>query len=204
MGVTRNGKISALTNIRDPQRINEDAISRGALVTGYLQTTSENDGAFTQQLQAEAEHYNGYNLLMGCMHTRRYSVFNNHTLQHQQLQTGYYGLSNASLDTPWPKLEHGKSALAAYCDSHAELNTDALFALLANQTKAADENLPQTGVPLNWERQLSSIFIQGEQYGTRTSTLLWLDQQGQVNWAERNFDAHAQITDEHFYQFQLS
>ena len=121
--------------------MNEDAISRGALVTGYLQTTSENDGAFTQQLQAEAEHYNGYNLLMGCMHTRRYSVFNNHTLQHQQLQTGYYGLSNASLDTPWPKLEHGKSALAAYCDSHAELNTDALFTLLANQTKAADENL---------------------------------------------------------------
>ena len=203
MGVSRNGKVSALTNIRNPHRIQKNAISRGALVTAFLEDQAIDEETYTQQLVSHASRYNGYNLLMGCMRRNHYAVFNNHTLQYQTLQKGYYGLSNASLDTPWPKIEHGKLALADYCETHSELNPDALFKLLSNQTKAADDALPDTGVPLQWERLLSSIFIQGEDYGTRTSTLLWLDRSGHVHWAERNFSADAIITDEHYYHFHL-
>ncbi|MDM7860755.1 NRDE family protein [Alteromonas sp. ASW11-36] len=202
MGVTRNGRIAALTNIRDPKRQNDQAKSRGELTVNYLLGNSGYSD-FAQQLQNTADDYNGYNLLYGDIKRGQLQVFNNHSLQLQTLKNGYYGLSNASLNTPWPKIERGKLALADYCETHKELNIEALFALLGDQTKAEDHLLPDTGVPSEWEKQLSSIFIQGEQYGTRTSTLLIVDQHSHVNWYERNFNASAIVENEAAYEFSL-
>ena len=200
MGVTRNGGIAALTNIRDPKRQNDQAKSRGELVVNYL-LGSGGYCDFAQELKRTADNYNGYNLLYGDIKRSQLQVFNNHSMQLQTMKNGYYGLSNASLNTSWPKIERGKLALADYCETHKELNIEALFALLSDQTKAEDHLLPETGVPNEWEKQLSSIFIQGEQYGTRTSTLLIVDHNSRVNWYERNFNPTAAVENEAAYEF---
>lgn len=203
MGVTRNGRISALTNIRDPKRNVENAVSRGGLVTSYL-TSSISNQRYTEELIETAEQYNGYNLLFGDIRSLNLSVFNNHTGQSQNMTPGYYGLSNASLDTPWPKIERGKLALADYCETHQDLYTDALFALLADQTKAENHMLPDTGVPSEWEKQLSSIFIQGETYGTRTSTLLFVDHDANLFWQEKTFNPSGKETADRTFEFKIA
>lgn len=202
MGVTRNGRISALTNIRNPSRNNEDAKTRGELVTQFLNKDISLD-AYASILESSVDDYNGYNLLYGSLLPLKMSVFNNHTLRHQQLSTGYYGLSNASLDKPWPKIERGKQALADYCESHNEIDTRILFRLLGDNTQADDQDLPETGVPYEWEKQLSSIFIHGEGYGTRSSTVLTVDNNNHVEWIEHSFNANGDMIDEQTFGFDL-
>ena len=100
------------------------------------------------------------------------------------LPTGVYGVSNADLDSPWPKLlraRHGlQQALPAGDD-------EALFALLADPQRAADSELPETGVGLEIERLLSSVFIASPGYGTRASTLVKVHADGSRQIRERRF-----------------
>ncbi|MBT0586387.1 NRDE family protein [Alteromonas oceanisediminis] len=202
MGVTRNGLVGALTNIRDPERQRSHARSRGELIVNYAQGIN-NDTDYSEQLRKTASEYNGYNLLYGTLKPLKLAVFNNHTLLKADLRDGYYGLSNADLDRPWPKIQRGKDALMQYCENHQHLSVEALFTLLRDPTQAEDIDLPQTGVPYVWEKQLSSIFIKCENYGTRSSTLLMLDKQSNVTWQERTFSSVGEETERQHYQFSL-
>ena len=203
MGVTRNGKISALTNIRAPTRQNDAARSRGELVTNFL-NQDININSYAAILEATADDYNGYNLLYGTLSKLELSVFNNHTRMHQTLTQGYYGLSNASLDKPWPKIQRGKQALADYCESHTDIDKRVLFRLLGDNTQAEDDKLPETGVPYEWEKQLSSIFIHGQEYGTRSSTVLTVNNQNHVEWEEHSFDPQGNRVNQQSFQFDLT
>jgi uncharacterized protein with NRDE domain len=201
MGINTQGKLAALTNIRDPKRNLANAVSRGELVSQYLQH-SPKSSAYLSKMLADAEHYNGFNLLYGDWNNLH--VFNNHTLQSEKLTTGVYGLSNAKLNTPWPKTLQGMAQLTEYCQNSRTLEVESLFVLLKNQTKAQDDILPQTGVPIEWERKLSSIFIQSPEYGTRSSTLLLVDNQQHVSWQERTFNSEAQCIAENSYHFDIN
>ena len=200
MGINRRGKLAALTNIRDPERIDPDALSRGELVSHYLQGSPDSE-SYLSRLSDEGDNYNGFNLLFGDW--SNLYVFNNHTLQSEKLTTGVYGLSNASLNTPWPKILHGMAQLTQYCQDPHKLESEQLFALLKNQTKAPDNTLPQTGVPIDWERKLSSIFIKSPEYGTRSSTLLLVDKYQHVTWQERTFNNEAQCVAKNSYDFDI-
>lgn len=203
MGINQTGHIAALTNIRAPQHIIKNAISRGKLVSQYLQFPKVNYEVDLQHSQAD---YNGYNLLYGPW--QQLKVYNNHLDKISSLSRGVYGLSNASLNSPWPKINKGVARLQDYCrqgegDSHV-VNNKALFELLLDSSTAPDEELPETGVPIEWERKLSSIFIRGESYGTRSSTILKIDTQQRVIWSERTFDQSAMCIAEQNYQFNLN
>nr|WP_136252327.1 NRDE family protein [Ningiella ruwaisensis] len=200
MGVSRAGKLAALTNIRSSGKEREQAISRGELVMNYLiDDMSASD--YHKVLSQSATQYNGYNLLFGEL--EHLQVYNNFEDSIYSLTKGIYGLSNANLNAPWPKLDLGRSELAKYCQQTDVFNVEHLFKLLSNNTKAQDEVLPQTGVPLEWERKLSSIFIESPDYGTRSSTVLLLDRYRQVFWQERSFNSSAQLTDQQTYLFKL-
>ena len=93
--------------------------------------------------------------------------------------------------------------LTQYCQDPHTLESEQLFDLLKNQTKAEDDILPQTGVPIDWERKLSSIFIQSDEYGTRSSTLLLIDNQQHVTWQERTFNNEAECIAENSYHFDI-
>ena len=121
----------------------------------------------------------------------------------RRLGPGLYGLSNAALDTPWPKVERLKQALAQAltgASSTAELEA-LLFVALADRTMAADDALPDTGIGLERERWLAPAFIRTPDagYGTRCSTLLIVERRAdglQARVVERQFDASGRAVDQ--------
>lgn len=200
MGVSQSGKLAALTNIRAPEKERHNAVSRGELVMDFL-THDYTEQSYLKKLSNSAHAYNGYNLLFGQLDNLQ--VYNNYEDSVYSLHNGVYGLSNASLNSPWPKLDLGRSELAKYCQQGGVFNIEHLFNLLHDNTQAKDEVLPQTGVPIEWERKLSSIFIASEDYGTRSSTVLLLDNYRQIFWQERSFNKQATMIDQQTYHFRL-
>ena len=108
-----------------------------------------------------------------------------------QLSRGVHGLSNARLDTTWPKLARTQAGVAAWAREGRD-DIEPLFALLADRTRAPDDELPETGVSLEWERVLSAPFITGERYGTRCSTVLCISHERMARFVEQTFDAHGE------------
>ena len=187
MGVTTSGRFAALTNFRDPRERQTQATSRGQLVSSFLAGDLP-CAEYLLEVQSRAGRYNGFNLLVGEVLNEEPQLWwysNRAQGAPVKLTAGIYGISNALLDTPWPKLTRGVSrfclALAAGGASAA------LFDVLADRTQAADHELPRTGVPLDWERHLSSIFVAHSGYGTRAAQVLRIDARGAIDYRERNF-----------------
>lgn len=184
LGVSNTGRFSAITNYREPNNIKLHAPSRGALVTDFLEGSV---GAipYLDHLRSMAEAYNGFNLLT--YDGESLGWFSNRSHNPQPLYPGIYGLSNHLLDTPWPKVQQGKTNLAAQILSDRDINPENLFDLLKNDNLAPDDQLPSTGVSLEWERLLSAMCIKSPEYGTRVSTVVLIDHAGKVYFEERAF-----------------
>ena len=181
MGITPALRFAAITNYRDPAAEKKEAPSRGHLVLDYLKEEMSPE-SYLHQLKTHAHAYNGYNLLVGDKSGLWY--FSNKERVVRSVHAGVHGLSNALLNTSWPKVEKGKAALANLAGQQ-DVDAQQLLALLADPAQAPDETLPNTGVPLDWERRLSSMFIQSPNYGTRASTALLIDYEGNVSFVER-------------------
>jgi len=184
MGISREGRFAAITNVRDPSTKRTDAPSRGALVADFLAADSTPE-AYIDALQAHASEYNGFNLLVG--DKDKLVWYTNAATQDERngklLAPGIYGLSNGSLDSPWPKVVRTKAQFSSLiCQGAPE---DAYFEMLTDTTRAPDCRLPKTGVSLEWERVLSAVCIQSPEYGTRTSTVVRLFGDGSAALEER-------------------
>ena len=184
MGVTRAGYWGVVTNVREPGRYHEDARSRGALVDTYLRE-EPSPRTYLKQVAAEADAYNGFNLLLGTPTELYY--YTNRASGIRPVAPGIHGLSNDRLDTPWPKVTRAKHRYQA-CLQRRELSDEALLQLLNDRRRAPDDALPDTGLGPKRERMLSSIFIEGERYGTRASTVLRITRDGTVSFTERTFE----------------
>jgi uncharacterized protein with NRDE domain len=192
MGVARldtaGHKFAALTNVRDGSKTLEDAPSRGKLVSDYLIGTTDAE-SYVQQLAGSANQYNGFNLLVGELSEVRQELrwFSNRNTDNpkngQPLAPGIYGISNGALDSSWPKVSKTKAELASLLCQCAP--QEAYFEMLSNTLPAPDHRLPDTGVSLEMERLLSSVCIQSEHYGTRSSSLLKLNNQFEMKFDER-------------------
>lgn len=184
MGVTKGGKISMLTNYRDPQHINPAAPSRGKLVSDYLinEVSAE---AYIHHVAQNGEKYNGFNLFTGTADALYY--YSNYGKGVEKLSPGFYGLSNHLLDTPWPKVKLGKEKIAPLL-RQSTIDVEAVFQALYNTDLAEDALLPQTGLPLTRERALSSMFIKTDNYGSRCSTVVLIDRQDRMEFYERTYD----------------
>ena len=200
MGVNKSGYLSALTNIRNPNKLKSDAQSRGELVLNYLNNKPLKED-YLKELHNTQHNYNGYNLLFG--HWKNLWVYNNHNDQCQVLTKGFHGLSNADLNSPWPKINRGVANLQDYCHSKGHLKDNVLFDLLMDDSLAEDHLLPITGAPVEWEKKLSCVFIRGEEYGTRSSTLLLVDNDNNLHWHEKTFNTDAICTGEFETNFTI-
>lgn len=193
LGLTAQGRLAMLTNIRDPSRNDPAAPSRGLIVPQWLSAQERPDRFWARVAMSG---HNGFNLVAADF--RLGECFWGASTQGtpRRLERGIYGLSNASLDTPWPKVQALKSHLAAAMDAAPDVDALAqqLFAALADRTEAADELLPSTGVPAALEKHLSAAFIRTPDglYGTRCSTLVIserLKRQTVTHVFERTFTA---------------
>lgn len=209
MGVTRAGRFAALTNHRDPERRRDDAPSRGTLVTRFLRDQRAPQ-AFLDDLAERADRYNGFNLLAGTFPSGGDPALaylsNRSDAGPQAVAPGVHGLSNELLDTPWPKVEKADAALRALLEADRPA-PEPLLDLLNDRTPAPRDALPDTGVPDDLERALSSVFIQTDGYGTRSSTALLIGRGGSdggsVTFVERSFEEGASPTDRRF-TFQIA
>jgi uncharacterized protein with NRDE domain len=184
IGVTREGRFAALTNIRAPSEMRDDAPSRGALVTNFLAGTMSPDEYITE-LKTQQQEYNGFNLLIG--DSKQLVWYSNRgdgdERNGKSLGPGIYGLSNSLLDCAWPKVVRTKAQFASLlCQGAPE---DAYFEMLTDTTCASDCRLPKTGVSIERERLLSAVCIESPDYGTRVSTLVKLNGGAQPILIER-------------------
>jgi uncharacterized protein with NRDE domain len=194
-GLTTTGRLALLTNVREPGRQIVDAPSRGALVVDWL--TSRLDAPdFAASLRPG---YNGFNLVTADLVQDRWHWLSNRAVEPQALAAGIHALSNAALDTPWPKATGLKRALARALDgaTSAEVLAGELLAALADTTITPDAELPDTGVGLARERLLSPRFVRMPDparpdvalYGTRCSTVLVREAGGATTLVERSVSA---------------
>lgn len=195
LGLDRRRHFGVITNFRELQRPRPDAPTRGALIPDYLRGTAS-AASFLTRLQPDASRYSGFNLLLSDGDSLWYA--SNRAEQFARpLPPGVYGLSNEFLDTPWPKLRRVRRRFEAWLGDPSQTGASGLFALLDDRaTATADEELPRTGVPLEWERVLSAPFVLHPDYGTRASTVLLLEPSGAGYLAERRFDAQGVLMGE--------
>ncbi|MCK4535533.1 MAG: NRDE family protein [Desulfuromonadales bacterium] len=183
MGVGKNGRWAAVTNFREPRRSEHASKSRGWLVSGYL-ANSQPAEAYLGKVVTEGACYAGFNLLIG--DRERLWFFSNREPEPYLLPPGIYSLSNGRLGAPWPKVQTGKERFTRLVNG-GDWSVSEAFELMADTTRAPDAQLPDTGVPLDWERALSAIFIVTPTYGTRVTTLLTVEGNGDATLIERHF-----------------
>lgn len=202
LGITRSGRLAALTNYRDPASYRPDALSRGKLVSGYL-GSDQPPPAYLAAVDRQAGQYNGFNLLVG--DTAGLWYYSNRHNTIISVAPGIHGLSNHLLNTPWPKIVAGRQKLAASLAAD-DVEEDKLWDILADRQPAPDHELPATGVSRELERALSPIFIITPDYGTRVGTLLLIDYAGNVRFIERTYSPTGDsiATREYIFKLRLS
>jgi uncharacterized protein with NRDE domain len=200
LGITRKGRIAILTNYRDPANVKPKAPSRGKLVSDFLAGTMK-PTAYLDLIRGEKERYNGFNLILGSPDLLYW--YSNRSDEIVPLFRGVYGLSNHLLDTPWPKVTRAKSLFEKILHAQTKPSPKDLFHLLQDQGRPLDNRLPRTGVQLEWERILSPIFIASPTYGTRSSTIILIDNKDHVTFSERTFSSHPEPVSTVSFEFTL-
>ena len=203
MGITRCGRFAAITNYRDPSRTAPAPRSRGELPLKYL-TGNQDPRNYLQSVAKHAEEYAGFNLLLGDRDSLWYLTNSTSTNARTPLclQPGIYGLSNARLDTPWPKVDLGKARLSELLQT-ASPSHDALAAVVGDQQLADPAALQMHGLESEMDQLLSAQFIVTGRYGTRSSTTLWTDKHGHARWREWSFNERGEICKVQEKQFNL-
>lgn len=184
LGVTRQGRVAAITNYRDPIRVNDNAPSRGLLVLDYLAGDMSPQDFFRRN-QNRLDRCNGFNLIFGDLSALYY--YSNRQGRLSRIPPGLHGLSNHLLNISWPKVDKGRRAMARLLAEPGPFDREKALAMLQDRERPSDKDLPDTGVGLDWERKLSSMFIVTEVYGTRSSSVITADKNNNVTFTERTY-----------------
>jgi len=201
LGITRQGRIAAITNYRDPTSINPAAPSRGMLVSNFL-LGEANPSEYLKTLVEGGHRFNGFNLIFGKVDNLYW--YCNRGGSPKRLEQGNYALSNDLLDTPWPKVQRIKKGMQDILQKNEEIQIEEVFSVLKDRHIADDSSLPNTKVGLEKERMLSPIFITSPDYGTRSSTVILINHAGDVVFQERTFNSeleHSRVVE---YEFRIS
>lgn len=185
LGVARGGHFAAVTNVRRPGQP-AGSRSRGLLVTDFLRARAT-AGEHGARLALRADDYAGVNLVYA--DGQHLCAWSNQDNRVRTLEAGIHGLSNAALDVEWPKVTRLKRAYTRHRALDGDALVEALLATLRDDTRAADDELPDTGIGTALERQLSPIFIEGGGYGTRCSSVVLRERDGRILFVERRYDA---------------
>ncbi len=198
LGLTAQGRLGLVTNVRDARLTFDDAPSRGQIVPNWLAARESVDKFW---MRTSVAGYNGFNLIAADFRLGECFWLSNAGAYPRRLERGVYGLSNAALDTPWPKVVSLKAEVLASVERATAVDELAsqLFDALSSRTLAHDSQLPKTGIALERERQLSPAFIQSadQSYGTRASTLIITERVNRnlvTHVLERSFGSDGTVT----------
>jgi len=184
MGINEQGRFAAITNYRDGREFGKKyPVSRGRIVTDFF-TYNGTPNAYLGEIDAGKDKYAGFNLLAG--DAGKIFYYSNRGGGKSMLDKGVFGLSNAFLNTPWFKVSKTIASFKKLLKSE-EFEPAAVFDILAERSKAPPEELPDTHIPAELEYKLSSPFINFEGYGTRSGTVLTVDQSDRVIIIEKTY-----------------
>lgn len=183
MGINKDGRWAALTNYRDLTAFKDNAPSRGDLVLNFLKGNN-NPQQYLENLCSNNINYNGFNLLVG--DDSHLFYYSNQLAQIWEVEPGIHGLSNAFLDTPWPKVSSTKQQLKNAVLKNT-ISPKNLFSIMGDTAKVSVENLPNTELSLEKEQLLSAIFIASKDYGTRCTSLILKEKNKRIKFFEQNF-----------------
>jgi len=195
LGLTRQGRFATVTNFRDADQPSARLRSRGELVTGFLQSALA-PAEYLETVASEA--YAGFNLLVSDVQSLGY--LSNRGGGMRELDAGIYGLSNATLDTPWEKVERSKSRLRQLIDAQSSNETE-LLRLLDDRTKGPASEVKSDRLPFATAHAITAPFIVLPDYGTRCSTVVRAARDGSWSFIERRFDAAGKRSGESRYSF---
>ncbi|KAK7400575.1 hypothetical protein VNO78_11785 [Psophocarpus tetragonolobus] len=193
LGSTRDGRIAFVTNFREVENLPHPK-TRGDLPLRFLQS-NKSPQEFAEEVLKEAHEYNGFNLVLAdiCTSTMVY-VFNRSNDDNPsvaQVTPGIHVLTNAALDTPWPKAERLRHDFKELIDNYGQSEfpiKEMVEKLMTNTVK--DEVCMLPGIqPPEREQPLSSIFVETElssgHYGTRSSSALFVKSNKEVTFYEK-------------------
>lgn len=183
LGISEKGRFAALTNHRKMDNMKEDTTSRGIIVKDFL-LHEGNPREYLTELQRNGNKFNGFNLIAGTFDDLYY--ISNEKKGIFEIQPGNHSLSNAFLNTPWPKSKESSAAFKEVLES-GEPDEEKLFNLLKSDQRYPIEKLPDTGLPKYMEKAVSSVFIETEGYGTRSSTVIIVDSKMRVRFIEKTY-----------------
>lgn len=190
LGVSEQGRLAVVTNLRGFGGPKTEAPSRGRLLGDMLRGAGE----FLDPSDAVLETFSPFNLIRV---ENDEAVFwtNQPAPVRRPLASGLYGLSNGELDEPWPKTLRLKATLAGWLEGAAD-HPETLLDGLRDERLGLDGAIPAQPSDVPFEPRNSSVFIRGPIYGTRCGTVVAIDAEGRGRILERRFDADGQITGE--------
>lgn len=183
LGLHRDGRFATVTNYRDADAPQVGRLTRGKLVADFL-NSSEDPLEYVRRI--DGGRYAGFNLIVA--DTKRIAYLSNRDGGYSELAPGVYGLANATLDSAWPKVERAKCALDKLLASD-QVNETALMRLLGDRVRANARDIEANGGSFDRAHALSAPFIVMPDYGTRCSTVLTRNSEGQVRISEARFAA---------------
>lgn len=187
MGVDRRGRFAAVTNYTEPPPAPVPPRTRGELVMDFLGTDVD-AGPYLDAVADRAQSYRGFNLVVGDAAGLWY--FSNRHEESERplrLEPGIYGLSNHLLDTGWPRVNRGKSALSDFERAEAHPDVEALLALLGDTAEPRDEEILAVPDDARGPGAHMPCFITGVDYGTRASTVLLQQREGRIRFVEQRW-----------------
>jgi uncharacterized protein with NRDE domain len=196
LGVTPAGRFAVITNFREGLDPPKAQRSRGELPAEFLKGSMP-ARSYLDEVRRRAREYGAFSLIFGDRAGLYY--LSNRDDRTGPIAPGLHGMSNHKLDTPWPKVERSKQRLALLLEQEA-VASKTLFRLLNDRDGAEDAELPDTGIGLELERQVSAPFVVNPVYGTRCSTALRLRADGGLRFAERRFDATGERVETRYFQ----
>lgn len=188
LGANRSGRVAAVTNYREEQPRRQGRQSRGEIVTAFLM---DDDSPYTFSRSIDSDSYAGFSLLTA--DNEELCYVSNRGDAATLLSPGIYGLSNASLDTPWPKLRRTRDAFWKIIEA-GDANETSLMRLMEDRQMAPVDEVETGLLPFTLARAITAPFIVTPEYGTRCTTILLRDRSGQINISERRFDSAGRKT----------
>lgn len=183
LGASRSGRVAAITNYREGKPGQQGVSSRGEIVTAFLMS---GDSPETFSESVDCASYAGFSLLT--IDADDLCYISNRGDTARRLPPGIYGLSNASLDTPWPKLVRTRESFRKIIAA-GDTNETSLMRVLSDRQMSPANEIEPGPLPFALARAVTAPFIVTPEYGTRCTTIVLRDRAGQTHMSERRFDA---------------
>lgn len=211
LACSRNGRVAFLTNFREVELLPQ-AKSRGELPVRFLKS-KKTPLDFAKEVEKEAHQFNGFNLIIADIPSKTMFYITNRPINNSdslvtEVPPGIHVLTNAQLDSPWPKALRLDQSLREFVNKNGDRELpvkEMVEKLMTNTIKDDVSLLPGIYSPRR-EYQYSSIFVDTDselgRYGTGSISALSVKNSGEASFFEKHLENDAWIDSSFTFQIE--